>query len=55
MTEADLRLLDDDGGMTVVSITDTRTVQGGSDGLADRVIDAIEDEFAGDDSVVIER
>lgn len=55
MNEHDVRLLDDSGGVTVVSITDIRTVQGGSDGLSNRVLDAIEAEFAGDDDVVIER
>lgn len=51
MTEADLRIMSDSGGMTVVSITEL--VREGQ--LSDRAIDAIEAEFEQDDDIVVER
>ena len=50
--EVDLRILSDDGDMTIVSVTELTS---NTQSLPDRVVDAIEAEFDADDDIAIKR
>lgn len=51
--ETDLRIMSDDGGLAVVTVTDL-TTGSVSGSVGKRAADAIRDEFEDDDQVVIE-
>lgn len=52
MMEADLRIMGEAGDLTIVTVSELTS---NVDSLPDRVVDAIESEFEGDDDVIVER